>query len=185
VGDAPQKVRKNLNSQSPWQPRHESLSRTYTHSCSDFHRTNRTSAAHAYLPRVCVRHVHSRIGLNCTLTGTPDGVRAFCTKLREWNPLFNETDFKITDGLEPHQRQAEPIHLTICVAYFAASLFCLCARANQEAHVHVRVCTSECVSLYFRSKQQASHATFLFVPVQVQGSDDQKDNRDCCLRAGR
>jgi len=40
-------------------------------------------------------------GLNCTLTGPPDVVRAFCNGLREWRPaLFNETDFKITDGLE-------------------------------------------------------------------------------------
>jgi predicted sulfurtransferase len=38
-------------------------------------------------------------GLNCTLTGTPQGVRDFCYGLRKWNPAFNETDFKITDGV--------------------------------------------------------------------------------------
>lgn len=43
-------------------------------------------------------------GLNCTLTGTPAGVRAFCEALRSWNPLFNETDFKLTDGLELSQK---------------------------------------------------------------------------------
>jgi len=39
-------------------------------------------------------------GLNCTLTGSPREVRAFCDGLRAWNPLFNNTDFKLTDGLE-------------------------------------------------------------------------------------
>eukprot|EP00428_Durinskia_dybowskii_P049285 CAMPEP_0170348512 /NCGR_PEP_ID=MMETSP0116_2-20130129/75530_1 /TAXON_ID=400756 /ORGANISM="Durinskia baltica, Strain CSIRO CS-38" /LENGTH=166 /DNA_ID=CAMNT_0010602363 /DNA_START=4 /DNA_END=501 /DNA_ORIENTATION=+ len=39
-------------------------------------------------------------GLNCTLTGSALGVRAFCQGLRDWNPLFEETDFKFTDGLE-------------------------------------------------------------------------------------
>ena len=39
-------------------------------------------------------------GLNCTLSGTPSGVRAFCQGLRDWNPLYNETDFKLTDGLK-------------------------------------------------------------------------------------
>ena len=40
-------------------------------------------------------------GLNCTLTGPPAGVRAFCMGLRAWNPIFNQTDFKLTDGLAP------------------------------------------------------------------------------------
>jgi predicted sulfurtransferase len=43
-------------------------------------------------------------GLNCTLTGTPGNLRAFCEGLRKWNPLFLETDFKFTDGLNPHER---------------------------------------------------------------------------------
>ena len=38
-------------------------------------------------------------GLNCTLTGRPDDIRSFCYKLREWNDVFNETDFKLTDGV--------------------------------------------------------------------------------------
>ncbi|GAX14968.1 hypothetical protein FisN_12Lh332 [Fistulifera solaris] len=38
-------------------------------------------------------------GVNFTLSGMPKDVRAFCTALREWNPLFNETDFKLTDWL--------------------------------------------------------------------------------------
>ena len=38
-------------------------------------------------------------GLNCTCTGTPDAIRKFCLGLRAWNPLFEETDFKLTDGL--------------------------------------------------------------------------------------
>lgn len=44
-------------------------------------------------------------GLNCTLTGSATGIRAFCYGLREWKPeLFNETDFKLTDGLLPKER---------------------------------------------------------------------------------
>ena len=42
-------------------------------------------------------------GLNCTLSGSPQGVRSFCQGLRDWNPLYNETDFKLTDGLKPHE----------------------------------------------------------------------------------
>ncbi|KAL7564125.1 hypothetical protein ACA910_012396 [Epithemia clementina (nom. ined.)] len=40
-------------------------------------------------------------GLNCTLTGSSDMVRQFCTHLREdYNPqLFAQTDFKLTDGI--------------------------------------------------------------------------------------
>ena len=39
-------------------------------------------------------------GLNCTLTGPPEAIRAFCEGLRAWKPtLFGPTDFKITDGL--------------------------------------------------------------------------------------
>eukprot|EP00980_Cylindrotheca_fusiformis_P022655 scaffold9542_cov92-Cylindrotheca_fusiformis.AAC.2 len=36
-------------------------------------------------------------GVNCTLSGTPMAIRSFCYRLREWNSLFNETDFKLTD----------------------------------------------------------------------------------------
>ena len=39
-------------------------------------------------------------GLNCTLTGSAEGVRGFCNGLRAWNDVFKGTDFKITDGLE-------------------------------------------------------------------------------------
>jgi predicted sulfurtransferase len=43
-------------------------------------------------------------GLNCTLMGTPSGVRDFCMGLRTANPLFNETDFKLTDGVDPAKK---------------------------------------------------------------------------------
>lgn len=36
-------------------------------------------------------------GVNCTLSGQPEAIRKFCYGLREWNPVFNETDFKLTD----------------------------------------------------------------------------------------
>ena len=38
-------------------------------------------------------------GLNCTLTGSAAGLREFCYALRRWDPLFQSTDFKLTDGL--------------------------------------------------------------------------------------
>ena len=38
-------------------------------------------------------------GLNCTLTASATDMRAFCNALREWDPLFWETDFKLQDGV--------------------------------------------------------------------------------------
>jgi len=38
-------------------------------------------------------------GLNCTLSGNANDVRSFCYALREWSPLFHQTDFKLTDGI--------------------------------------------------------------------------------------
>ena len=43
-------------------------------------------------------------GLNCTLTSSAEGLRGFCYALRAWDPMFNETDFKLTDGLEKSSR---------------------------------------------------------------------------------
>jgi predicted sulfurtransferase len=43
-------------------------------------------------------------GLNCTLTGSHKGVRAFCMGLRAWNKVFEKTDFKLTDDLPYSQR---------------------------------------------------------------------------------
>ena len=38
-------------------------------------------------------------GLNCTVTGKPEDIRSFCTDLRTWKDVFQETDFKLTDGV--------------------------------------------------------------------------------------
>lgn len=38
-------------------------------------------------------------GLNCTLSGTPQGIRNFCLGLRRMDRLFMQTDFKLTDGI--------------------------------------------------------------------------------------
>ena len=44
-------------------------------------------------------------GLNCTLTASSNDIRAFCYALRSWNPeLFNQTDFKLEDGIENSKR---------------------------------------------------------------------------------
>lgn len=36
-------------------------------------------------------------GVNFTLSGSPTNVRDFCASLRDWDPMFWETDFKLTD----------------------------------------------------------------------------------------
>lgn len=44
-------------------------------------------------------------GFNGTLTGSSEGIRTFCTSLRKFDPThFEETDFKIVDGLKENQR---------------------------------------------------------------------------------
>jgi predicted sulfurtransferase len=43
-------------------------------------------------------------GLNCTLTASANDMRAFCYALREWDPAFNETDFKLEDGVPSSTR---------------------------------------------------------------------------------
>lgn len=43
-------------------------------------------------------------GLNCTLTASANDIRAFCYALREWDSSFNETDFKLEDGVENKHR---------------------------------------------------------------------------------
>jgi len=48
---------------------------------------------------ICGRGRVAPEGLNCTLSGSGAAVRAFCYALRAWDPLFDNTDFKITDGV--------------------------------------------------------------------------------------
>ena len=44
-------------------------------------------------------------GLNCTLTASANDIRAFCYALRSWQPeLFNQTDFKLEDGVDNTKR---------------------------------------------------------------------------------
>jgi len=43
-------------------------------------------------------------GLNCTLTATAHGMRAFCQGLRDFDPIFENTDFKFTDDMPYEQR---------------------------------------------------------------------------------
>jgi hypothetical protein len=47
----------------------------------------------------------SNEGLNCTLTGSYDGIRAWCKSLREYEggAYFSETEFKLTDNLPSGQ----------------------------------------------------------------------------------
>mmetsp|Transcript_24551 Transcript_24551/g.67779 ORF Transcript_24551/g.67779 Transcript_24551/m.67779 type:complete len:552 (-) Transcript_24551:449-2104(-) len=43
-------------------------------------------------------------GLNCTLTASANDIRAFCYALRDWDPAFHETDFKLEDGVDNKHR---------------------------------------------------------------------------------
>ena len=45
----------------------------------------------------------AREGLNCTLTGSYEGVRAWTADLRSYHPAFMNTEFKLTDNLPPGQ----------------------------------------------------------------------------------
>jgi len=49
-------------------------------------------------------------GLNCTLTAYANDIRAFCYALREWDPVFYETDFKL-EGKYPKIARRENIYL--------------------------------------------------------------------------
>ena len=53
---------------------------------------------------VCGRGRCAAEGLNCSLTSSAEGIRAFCEGLRRWKPIFLETDFKLTDGVPHAQR---------------------------------------------------------------------------------
>lgn len=70
----------------------------------------------------------AREGLNCTLSGKPHDIRSFCYGLREWNDVFNDTDFKITDGVaEDKMFKALSIRKTNeLVAYGLAGGECMC-----------------------------------------------------------
>ena len=86
---------------------------------------------------ICGRGRCAREGLNCSCTGPPLGVRAFCMGLRKWNPLFEETDFKLTDGIQPGQgfkaftlRKTEEL-----VAYGLAGELAPSLKENSAQHV--------------------------------------------------
>jgi hypothetical protein len=45
----------------------------------------------------------AREGLNCTLTGTAQAILQFCSRLRQWDPIFLNTEFKLTHDLPDKQ----------------------------------------------------------------------------------
>ena len=57
---------------------------------------------------ICGRGRCAAEGLNCSLTGGARDMRAFCEGLRKWKPIFNETDFKLTDGV-PYAHRFKPL----------------------------------------------------------------------------
>ena len=61
-----------------------------------------TDLASAY--RVTGRGRCAPEGLNCTLTASANDIRAFCYALRDWDTSFNDTDFKLEDGVENKHR---------------------------------------------------------------------------------
>lgn len=76
-------------------------------------------------------------GLNCTMTGTAEGVRAFAQGLRNWDSTFDDCDFKFTDGLD-HQKKFKS--LTIAkkeelVAYGLPVEMAPSLKANKTVHL--------------------------------------------------
>ena len=102
----------------------------------------------------------AREGLNCTLTGKPHDIRSFCYGLREWNDVFNDTDFKITDGVaEDKMFKALSIRKTNeLVAYGLAGGKCLhgcglfvdCCNWNEEIRAAVRQPLSRCLLALYK-----------------------------------
>ncbi len=100
----------------------------------------------------------AREGLNCTLTGKPHDIRSFCYGLREWNNVFNDTDFKITDGVAADKMfKALSIRKTNeLVAYGLAGGKCLCGCGvffcnwNEEVRAAVRQPLSRCLLALYK-----------------------------------
>ena len=81
----------------------------------------------------------SQEGVNCTLTApTPEAARMFCERLRRFDDIFMETDFKITDFVEHEHRFKS---LTIVpkeelVAYGLAKEKAPSLKQNKSKHVN-------------------------------------------------
>ena len=81
----------------------------------------------------------SQEGVNCTLTApTPEAARMFCERLRRFDDIFLETDFKITDYVEHEHRFKS---LTIVpkeelVAYGLAKEKAPSLKQNKSKHVN-------------------------------------------------
>ena len=85
-------------------------------------------------------------GLNCTLTGTPSAVRAFCNGLRRWQPpLFEPTDFKISDGIAAeHAFKALTIQKRAdLVAYGLPSEMTPALSTSRARHVEADECAAQ------------------------------------------
>ena len=65
----------------------------------------------ARVHRVTGRARCAREGLNATLTASALDMRTFCYALRKWDPMFNETDFKLEDGVEVGRREVDLVLL--------------------------------------------------------------------------
>jgi predicted sulfurtransferase len=109
----------------------------------------------------------AREGLNCTLTGTPDGVRAFCEALRGWDQAFSETDFKLTDGLRPKEKfKALTIQKTVeIVAYGLPEELAPSLHRNEAKHVpadeyHAMMQRSDTVIIDVRNKYESDIGRF-------------------------
>ena len=81
----------------------------------------------------------SQEGVNCTLTApNPESAREFCEKLREFDEIFMETDFKITDFVEHNQRfkQLTIVPKDELVAYGLAKEKAPSLKQNKSKHVN-------------------------------------------------
>ena len=88
---------------------------------------------------ICGRGRCAAEGLNCSLTGSAKGIRAFCEGLRKWNPVFLETDFKLTDGV-PHAHRFKALTINKREELVAYGLAGTKAPALSSSRAQVRAC---------------------------------------------
>jgi len=123
----------------------------------------------------------AREGLNCTLTGSYDGIRAWCAALRKFDggrstidpntglkvTEFANTEFKLTDDLPPKQRfsKLHPFEVVELVNYGLAGSRAPPLSQHGGTHLepteyHKKMCESDTVIIDVRNHYEANIGRF-------------------------
>ena len=123
----------------------------------------------------------AREGLNCTLTGSYDGIRSWCTALRNFDggrstidPIsgnkqteFSNTEFKLTDDLPPKQRfpKLHAFEVVELVNYGLAGSRAPTISQHGGTHLepsdyHTKMCESDTVIIDVRNHYEANIGRF-------------------------